>query len=80
MMKLKIIKELNLRWQAKSPIFWQKILKLAVTLTTSAIAVLTADMTFNLVGYGVPEFIFKLCGYIVAFGSALGLASKLTIE
>jgi len=80
MMKLKTIKEIVLRWRAKSPIFWQKILKLALVLGTSAVAVLTADITFNLVGYGVPDFIFKICGYIVTFCAALGLSAKLTIE
>lgn len=73
-----LFKELKDRWTAESPLFWQHVLHASITLGTSAIAVLAAQSSFNLMEYGVPKIIFTIAGYVITFCSALGLASKIT--
>lgn len=53
-------------------------MKFAVTLGTSAVAVLGADKLFELQSYGVPIIIFTIAGYIVVACFAFGLAAKIT--
>lgn len=72
------IQELKERWKAESPEFWQKVLKLATIIGSSAVAVLMADKAFNLQEYGVSEIVFKICGYIITFCAAIGLSAKIT--
>lgn len=71
-------KELKERWAAQSPMFWQKILKAAITIGTSAVAVVAADQLFGLVAYGVPQQIFTIAGYIIVACAAFGLSAKIT--
>lgn len=70
--------EIKERWNAESPEFWQKMTKYAVTLGTSAVAVLGADKLFELQSYGVPTIIFTIAGYIIVACFAFGLAAKIT--
>lgn len=70
--------ELKERWAAESPEFWKKILSFAITLGTSAVAVLGADKLFDLQAYGVPQLVFTIAGYIIVACTALGLSAKIT--
>lgn len=70
--------ELKERWTAESPEFWKKILSFAITLGTSAVAVLGADKLFDLQAYGVPQLVFTIAGYIIVACAALGLSAKIT--
>lgn len=70
--------ELKERWKSESPIFWKKIMKISVTLGSSAVAVLGAERLFDLQSYGVPTIIFTVCGYIITFCAATGLTAKIT--
>lgn len=70
--------ELYERWYSESPDFWKKIMKFSITLGTSAVAVLIAEKTFDLMLYGVPPIIFTICGYIITVCAAFGLAAKIT--
>jgi len=73
-----VIKEIYERWKAESPSFWKKIMKLSVTLGSAALGIILADKQFDLQSLGVDPIIFTVCGYILTFCGALGLASKLT--
>lgn len=72
------IKELKTRWKSKTPEFWQKIMSIAITLGTSAVAVITAEKFFDLRGYGVPDILFTISGYIIVACAAVGLSAKIT--
>lgn len=75
---MKWFKEVKERWESKSPIFWKKILKTAITIGTSATAVITSDKFFDLRGYGVPDIIFQIAGYVIVACAAVGLSAKIT--
>ena len=72
------LKEITDRWNAESPEFWKKILNFAVTLGTSAVAILGADKLFDLQAYGIPQMVFTIAGYIIVACAALGLSAKIT--
>lgn len=74
----KITSEILQRWKSESPDFWKKIMKLSVTLGTSAVAIIGADKMLDLKSYGVPELIFTICGYIIVFCAGTGLMAKIT--
>lgn len=74
----KTISELKERWKSETPDFWKKTLKFSLTLGTSAAGVIAVDKFFGLQDYGVSPIIFTVCGYIITFCGALGLAAKLT--
>lgn len=76
----KLISEIRSRWFEKTPIFWKKILRIAIAIGTSAVAVLGADKLFDLQAYGVPLIVFTIAGYIIVACFALGLAAKITKE
>lgn len=50
----------------------------AITIGTSAVAVLGADKLFELQSYGVPQLVFTIAGYIIVACAALGLSAKIT--
>lgn len=74
------MKEIKGRWIAKMPIFWQKVLKLSMTVGGCATGILSANAAFNLQSVGVAPIIFTICGYVLTACGALGLAAKLTKE
>ena len=73
-----MIGEIKQRWKAESPLFWKKVQNFAVTLGTSAVAVLASDKMFDLQVYGVPQLVFTIAGYIIVACATLGLAAKIT--
>jgi len=73
-----MIQEIKDRWKAESPEFWQIVLNFAITLGTSAVAVIGADKLFDLQTYGVPQIIFTISGYVIVACAALGLSAKIT--
>lgn len=72
------IKEIKERWKSETPEFWKKVMNFAITLGTSAVAVLGADKLFELQSYGVPQTVFTIAGYIIVACAALGLSAKIT--
>lgn len=70
--------ELKERWKSESPLFWKKIMKISVTLGTSAVSVIGVDKLFDLQSYGIPTLLFTICGYIIVACATLGLAAKIT--
>ena len=73
-----MIKEIKQRWKAESPDFWKKIKSFAVTLGTSAVAVLASDKLFDLQTYGVPQLVFTIAGYVIVACATLGLSAQIT--
>ena len=74
------LKELKDRWRSRSPKLFRKLTRFAITLGTSAVAVIASDKMFDLQAYGVPQDVFTVAGYIIVFCAALGLTSKITRE
>lgn len=74
----KEISELKERWKSESPLFWKKIMKISVTLGTSAVSIIGVDKLFDLQSYGIPTLLFTICGYIIVACATLGLAAKIT--
>jgi len=70
--------ELKSRWKSELPKFWEKILKTAIAVGTSAVAVVGADQLFSLQAYGVPQIIFTIAGYVIVACAAIGLSAKIT--
>ena len=73
-----MLKELKERWKSESPDFWKKVKHFAVTLGTSAVAVLASDKLFDLQNYGVPQLVFTIAGYVIVACSTLGLSAQIT--
>ena len=45
---IEILKELKDRWKSESPRFWKKLMTIAISIGTSAVAVISADKLFDL--------------------------------
>ena len=73
-------KEVKDRWHSRSPRLFRRLTNFAITLGTSAVAVIASDKMFDLQAYGVPQDVFTVAGYIIVFCAALGLTSKITRE
>jgi hypothetical protein len=54
------------------------MLNFALTLGSSAVAVVGADQLFGLQAYGVPQIIFTIAGYVIVACAALGFSAKIT--
>ena len=72
--------EIKDRWHSRSPRLFRRLTNLAITLGTSAVAVIASDKLFDLQSYGVSQDVFTGAGYIIVFCAALGLTSKITRE
>ena len=73
---MKLIKLIIERWNSETPSFFLGIKKLALTLGTSATAVLIANQSFEL---GLDEPILSVCKYAIAVCAAMGMTSQLTM-
>ena len=73
-----MFKELKERWKAESPEFWKKIKNIAITIGTSAVAVIASDKLFDLQNYGVPQMVFTIAGYVIVACATLGLSAQIT--
>lgn len=69
--------ELSKRWKAESPVFFQKIKKLCITLGGSAAAVLATASVPNIV---VPEMVVKIASYVLIASAAAGITAKTTVN
>lgn len=70
-----MMKELVERWKSELPLFWKKVRNLSLSIGASAVAVLTADVTFNLT---LPLIIIEICKYIVAICAAIAGSAQFT--
>ena len=69
---LKTVKE---RWCAKTPVFFQNVKKIMITLGSSASAVWMANESMNL---QLHPTILEVCKYLIAVAVASGLTAQLT--
>lgn len=72
---LKGLETLQNRWRAKTPIIFSRIIKIAVTLSASAIAIHT---TCTNIGIDEPEWWLKAMPYLIGVGIGGGAVAKLT--
>lgn len=73
---MELIKSIIERWNAETPAFFLGVKKLALSLGSSATAILIANETFSL---GLDEPILSLCKYAIAVCAAMGMTSQLTM-
>ena len=73
---MELIKLIIERWNSETTLFFLGIKKLALTLGTSATAVLLANQSFEL---GLDEPILSVCKYAIAACAAMGMTSQLTM-
>lgn len=71
----KLFLTLRNRWQAKTPLIFSRIIKIAVTLSTSAIAIHTTCTSINI---DEPEWWLSAMPYIIGIGVGAGAVAKLT--
>ena len=73
-----LITEIRIRWTSESPKFWKVIQSFSITVGSIAASIVAGDKIFDLQTLGVAPIIFTVCGYILTFCCALGLAAKIT--
>lgn len=69
--------EFSTRWKAELPAFFDKLKKYSLGVAASATAIWTANATLNL---QLDEITLAVCKYIIAFATAVGLTSQLTMK
>jgi hypothetical protein len=72
---MSIFKTIKERWCAKSPIFFQNLKKIMISVGTSATAIWMANESMNL---ELHPYILDTCKYIIAISVASGLTAQLT--
>lgn len=72
---MEIFKTIKERWCAKTPIFFQNVKKIMITLGSSASAVWMANETMNL---QLHPTVLEVCKYLIAVAVASGLTAQLT--
>jgi hypothetical protein len=73
---MELIKLIIERWNGETPTFFSGVKKLALSLGSSATAILIANETFLL---GLDEPVLTLCKYAIAACAAMGMTSQLTM-
>jgi hypothetical protein len=63
------------RWKAKTPLIFSRIIKLAMAISTIAIAIQTALVT---AGADIPEWWSAIFPYFVGAGAGMAAVAKLT--
>jgi len=61
------------RWCAKTPRFWKKVQKIAITVGAVGGVIISAPVA-------MPAFILTLSGYAITAGTVAAALSQLTIE
>lgn len=72
---MKLFRTLKDRWQAKTPLIFSRIIKLAVGVSTVSIAIQTALSTINA---DIPEWWSASLPYFVGAGAGAASVAKLT--
>jgi hypothetical protein len=65
------------RWKAESPEFFKKLRAIAIAIFTAATSVWVSNSTL---GLELDEISLSICKYTIAFCTAVGLTSKLTVK
>lgn len=70
-----MIQETKKRWCSKTPLYFQKIKKIALTLGASATAIWVANDTMSL---ELPEVFLNICKYLITASAGMGVTAQLT--
>ena len=73
---MELLKTIKGRWDAETPAFFVGVKKLALSLGTSATAVILANQSLSL---GLDDSIISLCKYAITICIAMGMTSQLTM-
>ena len=73
---MKLLNTIKKRWDAETPAFFKGIKKLALSLGTSATAILLANQSLSL---ELDNEILTICKYAIAVCVAMGMTSQLTM-
>lgn len=73
---MELLKTIKERWAAETPKFFKGIKKLALSLGTSAMAVILANQSLSL---NLDDSVLSICKYAVAVCVAMGMTSQLTM-
>lgn len=68
-----MLEEFKQRWLSRTPIWFKKIRRISLWLSTTAMAILAAGVT--LPGFTLPEIVKTICSWIVVGGITAGLVS-----
>lgn len=63
------------RWKSQTPLVFSRIIKVAMALSTTAIAIQTALMT---AGAEIPDWWLSIFPYFVGIGAGMAAVAKLT--
>ena len=72
---MSICKTIISRWKSETPIFFQGIKRLAISLGASATAIWVANDTM---GLGLHQPVLDVCKYLIAISAAMGVTAQLT--
>lgn len=72
---MKLLITLKERWNAETPAFFKGIKKIALSLGSSAMAVILANQSLSL---ELNDDILAVCKYVVTVCIAMGMTSQLT--
>jgi ABC-type xylose transport system permease subunit len=61
------------RWSAKTPKFWKKVQKIAITIGAVAGVIIAAPIT-------LPAAVVTVAGYAITVGTVAATLSQLTVE
>ena len=73
---MELLKTIKKRWDAETPAFFKGIKKLALSLGTSATAILLANQSLSL---ELDNGILTICKYAITVCVAMGMTSQLTM-
>jgi hypothetical protein len=73
---MKLMETIKNRWDAETPAFFKGIKKLALSLGTSATAIILANESLSL---ALDDNILSICKYVISICVAMGMTSQLTM-
>jgi hypothetical protein len=72
---MSIIKESKKRWLSETPVYFQKVRQLAISLGASATAIWVANDTMQL---DLSQIILDICKYLITLSAGVGVTAQLT--
>ncbi len=70
-----MLSETKKRWCAETPLYFQKVKKIALSLGASATAIWVANDSMNL---ELPELFLTICKYLITLSTGIGVTAQLT--
>ena len=70
-----MLSETRKRWFGESPVYFQKLKKIALSLGASATAIWVANDSMSL---ELPETFLTICKYLITLSTGIGVTAQLT--